>query len=156
MGEMEQIYKKNQKKIKAIKIATPIIRWGLLFLSILFLILALKNSFGNMTEIIELLDSKKYTGEVLKQNYEMLINKYGKWNIGNGSAGFSIEFINIGNALFSGIAITCFVLSVFCLIASFVFGKWLLPIISNQIEENNQNSVNLTVLKMAEKEKEHE
>lgn len=156
MGEMEQIYKKNQKKIKTIKLATPIIRWGLLLLSVLFLCFALKNSIGNMAEIIELLDSKKYTGEVLKQNYEMLINKYGKWSIGNGSAGFSVEFINIGNALFSGVAITCFGLSIFCLVASFVFGKWLLPIISNQIEENNQNSVNLTVLKMAEKEKENE
>lgn len=152
MGKMEECYKKNKKKAKIIKIATPIIRWGLLFLSILFLFLALKNSFGNIAEIVELLDSKKYTGEVLQQNYEMLISKYGKWNIGNGGAGFSIEFINIGNALFSGVAITCFVLFLFCLIASFVFGKWLLPVLANQIDENNQNAVNLTILKMAEKE----
>lgn len=156
MGEMEQTYKKNQKKIKTIKIATPIIRWGLLFLSILFLILALKNSIGNMAEIIRLLDSKKYTGEVLKQNYEMLINKYGKWSIGNGSAGFSIEFINIGKALFSGVAVTCFGLFVACLISSFVFGKWLLPIFAKQLEENNQNAVNLKIIEMAEKENKDE
>lgn len=156
MGKMKENYKKNQKKVKIIKIATPIVRWGLLILSILFLYLTLKNSFGNIAEIIELLDSKKYTGEDLQRHYEMLINKYGKWNIGNGSAGFSIEFINIGKALFSGIAVTCFGLFVVCLISSFVFGKWLLPILAKQIEENNQNAVNLKIIEMAEKENKDE
>lgn len=149
----KQIYKKNQKRAKTIKILAPVVRWGMLALGILFLILAIKNSIGNVLEIKELLNSKKFTGEELKANYDMLIEKYGEWHIGNGGAGFSIEFIDITNAIFSGVAITCFVLSVLCFASSYIFGKWLLPIIAKNIDENNQDNVNLTILEMAEKDK---
>lgn len=149
----EQLYKKNQKRARIFKILAPIIRWGMLVLGVLFLILAIKNSIGNVLEIKNLLNSKTLTGEELKANYDMLIEKYGEWHIGNGGAGFSIEFIDITNAIFSGVAITCFSLSIICFASSYVFGRWLLPILSKQIEENNQNAVNLTVIKMAEKDK---
>lgn len=149
----KQIYKKNQKRAKTIKILAPVVRWGMLVLGLLFLILAIKNSIGNVLEIKELLNSKKFTGEELKANYDMLIEKYGEWHIGNGGAGFSIEFIDITNAIFSGVAITCFVLSVLCFASSYVFGRWLLPIIAKNIDENNQDNVNLTILEMAEKDK---
>lgn len=149
----EQLYKKNQKRARAFKVLAPIVRWGMLVLGVLFLILAIKNSIGNVLEIKSLLNSKTLTGEELKANYDMLIEKYGEWHIGNGGAGFSIEFIDITNAIFSGVAITCFSLSIICFASSYVFGKWLLPILAKQIDENNQNAVNLTVIKMAEKDK---
>ena len=147
MKTTEQIYKSNQKKAKIFKFIAPIVRWGLLALSILFFYLAIRNSLGNLLEITHLLNSKQYTGAELKANYDMLIDKYGKWHIGNGGAGFSIEFINIYNAVFSGVAITCFFLAVTCLISSFVFGKYVLPMIAKQINENNQDMVNMTILK---------
>lgn len=149
----EQLYKKNQKRARAFKVLAPIVRWGMLVLGVMFLILAIKNSIGNVLEIKSLLNSKTLTGEELKANYDMLIEKYGEWHIGNGGAGFSIEFIDITNAIFSGVAITCFSLSIICFASSYVFGKWLLPILAKQIDENNQNAVNLTVIKMAEKDK---
>ena len=149
----EQLYKRNQKRARWFKILAPIVRWSMLVLGVLFLILAIKNSIGNILEIKRLLNSKTLTGEELKANYDMLIDKYGEWHIGNGGAGFSIEFIDITNAIFSGVAITCFSLSIICFASSYVFGKWLLPILAKQIDENNQNAVNLTVIKMAEKDK---
>lgn len=151
MEMTEQLYKKNQKRARFFKILAPIVRWGMLALAILFLFLAIRNSIGNVLEIKELLNSKKFTGEQLKANYDMLINKYGEWHIGNGGAGFSVEFIDITNAIFSGVAITCFSLSIICFASSYVFGRWLLPILAKQIDENNQNAVNLTVIKMADK-----
>lgn len=153
MEMTEQLYKKNQRRARAFKILAPIIKWSMLVLGVLFLILAIKNSIGNILEIKRLLNSKTLTGEELKANYDMLIQKYGEWHIGNGGAGFSIEFIDITNAIFSGVAITCFSLSIICFASSYVFGKWLLPILAKQIDENNQNAVNLTVIKMAGKDK---
>ena len=91
----EEIYKKNQKKSKVLRILAPICFWGFLALSVLCLIFAIRNSFGNIAEIMALLDSKKYTGVELQSNYSYLIDKYGEWVIGNGSTGFTITFINI-------------------------------------------------------------
>lgn len=147
MKTTEQIYKRNQKKAKIIKFLVPFVRWGLLGLSILLFILAIKNSLGNLLEITNLLNSKNFTGTELKANYDMLIAKYGEWHIGNGGAGFSVEFINIKNAVFSGIALTCFFSAIICLVASIVFGKYILPMIAKQINENNQDMVNMVILK---------
>ena len=119
---------------------------------ILLFLVSIKHSLGNLLEITDLLNSKVYTGAELRANYDMLINKYGEWHIGNGNAGFSIEFINIYNAVFGGVAVTCFVLAVFCLIASFVFGKYVLPIMARQITESNQDMVNMTILKEKDKD----
>lgn len=143
----EEIYKRNQKKSKVLRILAPICFWGFLALAIICLILAIKNSFGNVAEIINMLDTKKYTGEELQANYQFLVEKYGEWVIGNGGAGFQITFVNIGHALFSGLMITNCILSVVFLVSAYVLGKWLLPKISAQILLDNQDMVNMTILK---------
>ena len=147
----EEIYKKNQKKAKVFKRLAPICFWGFLALSIMCLIFAIKNSFGNMAEILDLLDSKKYNGEQIEQNYLFLIDKYGEWVIG-GSNGFTITFVNVGKALFSGLMITNLILCVLFLVSAYVLGKWALPKISEQILTDNQDMVNMTILKQKDKE----
>lgn len=143
----EQVYKRNQKWSKALSILSPIVFWGFLALSIMCLIFAIRNSFGNVIEIMRLLDDKKYTGTQLKENYSFLVDKWGEWIIGTGGSGFQIKFVNVGNALFSGIMMFNLTMSVVFLIGAFVVGKWLLPMISTTIRQNNQDMVNLTVLK---------
>ena len=143
----EEVYKRNQKKSKVLRMLAPICFWGFLALAIICLILAIKNSFGNVAEIINMLDSKKYTGEELQANYQFLVERYGEWVIGNGGAGFQITFVNIGHALFSGLMITnCIFFAVF-LVSAYLLGKWLLPKLSAQILLDNQDMVNLTILK---------
>lgn len=148
----EQIYKNNQKKSKVLRILAPVCFWGFLALAAICLIFAVKNSFGNIAEICDLLETKKYNGEQLQENYYYLIDKYGEWVIGSGSSGFTITFVNIGKALFSGLMITNCILSVVFFVSAYVLGKWLLPKISAQILIDNQDMVNLTVLKQQNKE----
>ena len=143
----EEIYKRNQKKSKVLRILAPICFWGFLALAIICLILAIKNSFGNVAEVINMLDTKKYTGEELQANYQFLVEKYGEWVIGNGGAGFQITFVNIGHALFSGLMITNCIFFVVFLVSAYLLGKWLLPKLSAQILLDNQDMVNLTILK---------
>lgn len=150
----DEIYKRNQKKSKVLRILAPICFWGFLALSIICLILAIKNSFGNVAEIINMLDTKKYTGEELQANYQFLVEKYGEWVIGNGGAGFQITFVNIGRALFSGLMITNFIFCVVFLVSAYLLGKWLLPKLSAQILLDNQDMVNLTILKDHNEKKE--
>ena len=143
----EEVYKRNQKRAKVLKIIAPFVFYGCIVLSILCLIIALKNSFGNIAEIMDLLDGKKFTGEELQANYKFLIDKYGEWVIGTGGSGFTITFVNVGNALFSGVMIICLFFFVIFLVSAFVLGKWLLPKLANQINEDNQDMVNMTILK---------
>lgn len=150
----EEIYKRNQKKSKVLRILAPICFWGFLALAIICLILAIKNSFGNVAEIINMLDTKKYTREELQANYQFLVEKYGEWVIGNGGAGFQITFVNIGHALFSGLMITNCIFFVVFLVSAYLLGKWLLPKLSAQILLDNQDMVNLTILKDHSKKKE--
>lgn len=150
----EEIYKRNQNKSKVLRILAPICFWGFLALAIICLILAIKNSFGNVAEIINMLDTKKYTGEELQANYQFLVEKYGEWLIGNGGAGFQITFVNIGHALFSGLAITNCIFFVVFIVSAYLLGKWLLPKLSAQILLDNQDMVNLTILKDHDKKKE--
>ena len=150
----EEIYKRNQNKSKVLRILAPICFWGFLALAIICLILAIKNSFGNVAEIINMLDTKKYTGEELQANYQFLVEKYGEWVIGNGGAGFQITFVNIGHALFSGLAIINCIFFVVFIVSAYLLGKWLLPKLSAQILLDNQDMVNLTILKDHDKKKE--
>lgn len=143
----EEIYKRNQKKSKVLRILAPICFWGFLALSILCLIFAIRHSFGNIAEICNLLDSKKFTGEQLQVNYDYLVEKYGEWIIGNGGTGFQITFVNIGHALFSGLMITNCIFFIVFLVSAYVLGKRLLPKLSAQILIDNQDMVNLTILK---------
>jgi len=150
----EQKYKRNQKLAKFFKVLAPVVFWGFLCLAVFCLIFAIKHSFGNVREILELLDDKKYTGESLLQNYEFLISKYGEWVIGNGGAGFQVKFVNVGNAVFSKLMIMNCLFFIVFLSSAFLLGKWLLPKIANQITAANQDMVNLMVLKGAENKKE--
>lgn len=146
-----QTYDRNKKWAKALKVIAPICFWTFLALGILFFILAIKNSFGNVAEIIDKLNSRVYTGEELRANYEYLIEKYGEWMIGNGGAGFTISFVNIKNALFSGIMVISIILSLVFFVSSVVLGKLLLPRISEQLIQDNQDMVNIEVLKTIDK-----
>ena len=90
---------------------------------------------------------KNYTGAELEENYAYLVEKYGEWVIGNGGNGFTITFVNIGHALFSGLMVTNLTLSLISFSSAFILGKWILPKISAQILIENQDMVNLTILK---------
>lgn len=146
MGKID-LYKKNQSKQKWIGVLTPITFWVLIALSVICVILALKNSFGNIDEITRLLDNKAYNGEQLQANYNALIDKYGEWVIGTGNNGFTLVFINIKNAIFSGFVVLNGVMSVIFLVSAFVLGKWILPLLKERYATQNQDMVNLTILK---------
>lgn len=146
----EQIYKRNQKIEKIIKIATPIVFWVFIALAVLFLAMAVRNSFGNCSEIINKLDNKIYNDEQLQANYNELIEKYGEWIIGSGGSGFVLHFINIGHALFSGLMIVNLICAFVFAVLSFVFGKWLMPYICKKLEQKNSDMVNLEILRKSE------
>lgn len=149
----EEIYTKNKKRVKILRILTPICFWGFLVIGILCLCLAIRYSAGNIVEILNLLDDKVYTGEQLEQNYAFLVEKYGELGIGNGGAGFTIRFINIGKALFSAAFIFYLTMAIFFVVGAFILGKWVLPKIANHIETTNQDMVNITVLRNSENKK---
>lgn len=147
----EELYKYNQKKAKIFKILSPLVFWGFLIVSMTCLVFALRNSFGNVSEIMTLLDGDKYTEEQIAVNYTYLIEKYGEWVIGN-IKGFKLTFIDIGNALFSGLMIVNCIMAVVFFFSAFILGKWILPMLANQMQTENQDMVNLTVLRNAKKE----
>ena len=143
----EELYRHNQKKIKFYKIASPIVFWVFLALAVIFLIVALANSFGNVNEITEMLDTKTHTGEELQANYAYLTEKYGEWVIGNGDKNFQIVFIDVKAAVFSGIMISCTVMASVYFAAAYILGKWLFPALAKKTLQDNQDMVNLTILK---------
>ena len=143
----EQIYKRNQFRAKIFKNLAPIIFWSFLGLSILFFILMISNSVGNITEIISMLDKESLTGEQLQENYQYLVDKWGEWTIVGKNAGmFSIQFIDIRQAFFSGLMITFLTLGIICLIISVVAGKIVLPKLAQYYTDNNQSMVDIATL----------
>ena len=65
-----------------------------------------QNSIGNITEILHLLDSEIYSGEEITEHYKMLVEKWGEWEIiGADSSGLVVRYVDIRNALFSGMMI---------------------------------------------------
>lgn len=148
----EQVYDSNVKKVKFLRFITPIVFWGCIAIAVICFILAIRGTFGNLGEMISLLDNNKYTGEQLEQNYNYLIKKYGEWTIGSGGAGFTIKFIDIKQVAFSGFVIFTFIMAIFFLLTAFVLGKWILPKLADQVERDNQDMVNRTILKQSEKE----
>lgn len=143
----EQLYKKNKKRLKTFKVLSPIIFFGFLILGLIFLFFMIKNSVGNITEIIELLDKKTHSEEVLQKNYQYLISKWGEWVIvGNLNSSITIKFVDIRNALFSKLMITNLILSIVCLSISLIIGKLLLSKLIKYYSENNQDIVNIATL----------
>lgn len=143
----EQMYKRNQMRSKLFKRLAPIVFWGFLSLFILFVILTVSNSWGNISEIISMLDKDIYTGEQLSQNYAYLVEKYGEWVIaGKNAGGFSVQFIDIRKAFFSGLMITYLSLAVVCLAIAIIIGKILLPKLAQYYTDNNQDMVNMATL----------
>lgn len=143
----EQMYKKNQFKAKIFKRVAPIIFWCFLALSILFFILMVQNSVGNVTEIITMLDKDSLTGDQIQENYKYLTDKWGEWTIvGENGGVFSIQFVNIKNAFFSGLMATFLTLGVVCLIIAIVGGKILFPKLSQYFSDNNQSMVDIATL----------
>lgn len=151
MALTSEVYKKNQRKAKIINKVTPIVFWSCLALAVLFFILALKNSIGNVIEIFELLDKQKFNNVELEQNYAILVEKYGEINLGGANGGFAITYVNVKKALINGLGLVCFEMSIVFLASAFILAKWLLPKWSKSIQENNQDMVNLTILENNEK-----
>jgi len=142
----EELYKKNQKTIKLLGIMTPIVFWVLIALSILCFCLAIRNSLGNISQMMSMLDTKKYNDEQLQINYNQLVAQYGELVVGSGSKGFQLVFVNVRNVAFSGFMIFTGVASVIFFIFAFLLGKWLMPLWRKKITEENQDMVNLTIL----------
>ena len=143
----EQLYKHNQVKSKVLKRLSPIIFWSFLILSIMFFVLMIRNSVGNITEIMDMLDKSKLTGEEIQNNYAYLVDKWGEWVIVGESGGlFKIQFIDIRKAFFSGLMITFLILGFICLGIAIIVGKIILPKLSDYYTTNNQDMVNLATL----------
>ena len=110
----------------------------------------MRNSIGNVVEILELLDADKYGGEQIQENYAMLVEKWGEWEIiGAGSAGLVIRYVDVGNALFSGLMVTFCTLTIISLVCAIVFGKIVFPMLEKYYTNNNEEMVDLATLKSA-------
>jgi energy-coupling factor transporter transmembrane protein EcfT len=148
----EQIYKKNQKKSKIFKRLAPIIFWIFIGLAILFFVFTIKNSVGNITEIIHLLDKDVYNREQIAEHYAMLVEKYGEWTvIGAEGSAMTMQFVNIKNALFRGLMITFLSFTIVCFIAAMILGKILFPKLALYYSENNQDMVISQLCKQMQK-----
>lgn len=148
----EEIYKNNKKKSKILKILSPIVTWLFVILAVIFFILTVKNSIGNITEILNLLDKDIYTGEQLQENYAKLVEKWGEWEIiGENNAGLVIRYVNIGNALFSGLMVTYTILTIFSIVLAICIGKILLPQLAKMYVNINEEMVDVATLKTATK-----
>lgn len=110
----------------------------------------MKNSIGNITEILDLLDSDKYTGIQIEQNYYNLVDRWGEWEIISGT-GISVRYINISNALFSGAMITFSTLTIISLFIAILFGKIVFPLLAKHFKNANDEMVDMATLKSAAK-----
>lgn len=116
----------------------------------IFFVLAIRNSVGNVTEILDLLDKEKYNETELVENYKFLVDKWGEWEIiGAGSAGLVIRYVDVANALFSGLMITFTTLTVIFLALAILFGKIIFPLLSSYYKNSNEQMVDLATLKSA-------
>lgn len=115
-------------------------------LAILFFILTIKNSVGNITEIVSLLDKDIYNGQELEEHYGYLVEKYGEWSFDSQGGSFSIRFVNIASALFSGLMKTFLILTILCLMVGIIVGKAVFPKLSQYYSTNNQDMVNMATL----------
>lgn len=111
----------------------------------------IKNSVGNVTEILDLLDKEKWSGEELRMNYAELVEKWGEWEIvGDGMAGVVVRYVDVGNALFSGLAITYLCLMILSLTFAVLFGKLIFPLLRNHYKNANDELVDVATLQSAQ------
>ena len=143
----KQIYKRNQFKSKCFKTLAPITYWLFIGLVLIFGGLAIKNSIGNVTEIIQKLDKDTYTRQEISANYQELVEKWGEWTVvGYDGSAFEISFINISKALFSGLMKTYTTLTIVSFGLSIILGKIVFPKLGNYFRDSNQDMVNLATL----------
>ena len=110
----------------------------------------MKNSVGNVLEILQRLDKNLYNGEQLQENYNALVAKWGEWQIlGGEQAGLSIKYVDVGNALFSGLMFTFSILTAITLCLSIVLGKIVFPLLANFYKNSNEELVDIATLKSA-------
>ena len=148
----EQIYKQNKRKAKIFNLLAPVAKWIFLALAIVFFLLTIENSIGNITEILHLLDKDVYTGEEIAEHYKYLVEKWGEWEIvGADSAGLVVRYVDIRNALFSGLMVTYTILTVASLLFAVILGKIVFPQISKLYSNNNDEMVDVATLKSAQK-----
>jgi hypothetical protein len=109
-----------------------------------------KNSVGNVVEILELLDTDNFTGTELEQNYAALVERWGEWEIHSASsAGLVIRYVNVGNALFSGLMITFSTFTMISLCSAILLGKIVFPMLSKHFTNCNDEMVDMATLKSA-------
>lgn len=82
----------------------------------------------------------------------MLVEKWGEWEIiGADSAGLVVRYVDIRNALFSGLMITYMILCIVSFALAFLLGKIILPTMKKYYETNNDEIVDMATLKTAAK-----
>ena len=141
----EQIYKGNKKKAKLFKTLSIVSFYSFLVLTFIFLTFMVRNSIGNITEILHELDSDIHTGEEIIANYKILAERWGEWEI----VGASVRYIDIGNALFSGLMIIYSTLSMVSISLALILGKIIFPLLKKYYENTNEEMVDLATLKSA-------
>lgn len=106
---------------------------------------------GNVIDILDSLDKKTYGSDEIKEHYMQLVDKWGEWEIiGEDSAGLVVRYVNIGNALFSGLMRIYTVLTVISLCVAVVLGKIVFPSLAKLYKNNNEEMVDLATLKSAQ------
>lgn len=146
----EQIYKKNKRKAKVFSTLTPIAWFSFLTLTIIFLCLAMRNSLGNVVEILELLDKEKYSGAEIRDHYTALAERWGEWEIaGEDNGVFAVRYIDVGAAMFSGLMFTYTILAFVSLTIAVVLGKIIFPSLAKLYKNSNDEMVDLATLKSA-------
>lgn len=99
---------------------------------------------------MSLLDGDVYTAEQVQENYRYLVEKWGEWEIiGEGQAGLVVRYVDVRNAMFSGLMITFLTLTMVTLCLAVIFGKIVFPQLSKKYNEHNEEMVSLATLKSA-------
>lgn len=112
----------------------------------------IENSIGNVTEILNLLDKDKYTGEEIAEHYAYLVEKWGEWEIvGANNTGLVIRYVDVRNAMFSGLMVTFTVLTIVSIAVNFILTKVVFPQLIKMYTKNNDELVDVATLKSAAK-----
>lgn len=141
----EQIYKRNKKRSKVFKVLAVISWYFFLVLTLFFLFLMIRNSVGNITDILSKLDKNVYNKEELIANYNELAQIWGEWEL----IGVSVRYIDVGNALFSGLMVTFSTLSLVSILLAIILGKIVFPLLKRYYENANEEMVDIATLQSA-------